>query len=249
VILAKQESMEEMLPDIEDHRRFYVIGDIHGRSDLLDRIVDEITRDIEKNPTPEGLSVTLGDYIDRGPDSRGVLDRLVRNPFPTDYVALKGNHEELFEAFLGQPTIGPQWRHLGGLETLHSYKVPVAPLMIGKGFEEASNALRQAVPDEHLRFLKNLRLSLTIGRYFLCHAGVRPGVPLERQKAADLLWIRDEFLSSNRDFGKVVVHGHTPIESPEVLPNRINIDTGAFATGRLTCLVIEGARLRFLSTR
>jgi serine/threonine protein phosphatase 1 len=121
--------------------------------------------------------------------------------------------------------------------------------MIGKGFEEASKALRQAVPDEHLRFLKNLKLSLTIGRYFLCHAGVRPGVPLERQRAEDLLWIRDEFLSSNRDFGKVVVHGHTPIESPEVLPNRINIDTGAFATGRLTCLVIEGARLRFLSTR
>jgi serine/threonine protein phosphatase 1 len=241
--------VEEKLPDIEDHRRFYVIGDIHGRSDLLDRIVDEITRDIEKNPTPECLSVTLGDYVDRGPDSRGVIDRLARNPFPTDYIALKGNHEELFEAFLGQPTIGLQWRHLGGLETLHSYKVPVAPLMIGKGFEEASYALQQAVPDEHLRFLKNLKLSLTIGRYFLCHAGVRPGVPLEHQKAEDLLWIRDEFLSSDRDFGKVVVHGHTPIESPEVLPNRINIDTGAFATGRLTCLVIEGARLRFLSTR
>src|SRR5262245_939020 len=119
-----------MLPDTEDHRRFYVIGDIHGRSDLLDRIVDEIKRDIEKNPTQEGLTVTLGDYVDRGPDSRGVLDRLVRNPFPTDYIALKGNHEELFEAFLGQPTIGPQWRHLGGLETLHSYKVPVASLMI-----------------------------------------------------------------------------------------------------------------------
>src|SRR5262249_30461214 len=151
----------------------------------------------EKNPTQEGLTVTLGDYVDRGPDSRGVLDRLVRNPFPTDYIALKGNHEELFEAFLGQPTIGPQWRHLGGLETLHSYKVPVASLMIGTGFEEASTALRQALPEEHSTFLRNLKLSLTIGRYFLCHAGVRPGIPLESQRAEDLLWIRDEFLHSD----------------------------------------------------
>jgi serine/threonine protein phosphatase 1 len=236
------------LADMEGNRRVYVIGDIHGRSDLLDRIVEEIKRDLERNPAPEVMTVTLGDYVDRGPDSRGVLERLIRNPFPTKYIALKGNHEELFEAFLSDPTVASQWRRLGGAETLHSYHVPVSALMIGKGFEEASSALQKAVPQEHLSFLASLKLSVSIGDYFLCHAGVRPGIPLEHQSAADLLWIRDEFLNSKMNFGKTVVHGHTPKESPEILPNRINIDTGAFVTGRLTCLVLEGASRRFLST-
>ncbi len=237
------------MADIEDNHRVYVVGDIHGRSDLLDRIVEEIKRDVETKPAPESLTVTLGDYVDRGPDSRGVLDRLICNPFPTKYIGLKGNHEELFEAFLSDPSVASQWRRLGGLETLHSYGIPVASLMIGKGFEEASSALRQAVPNEHLSFLASLKLSMSVGEYFLCHAGVRPGVPLERQRAEDLLWSRGEFLNSKMSFGKIVIHGHTPAESPEVLPNRINIDTGAFATGRLTCLVLEGASRRFLSTQ
>jgi serine/threonine protein phosphatase 1 len=240
--------MRTAVADLDHQPRCYVIGDIHGRSDLLDRMVDAITRDIEQNPVAASLTVTLGDYVDRGPDSRGVLDRLAHNPFPTDYVALKGNHEELLETFLTRPAIGPQWRRLGGLETLHSYKVPVADLMVGKGFDEAAQALRQALPAEQSAFLGRLKLSLTVGGYFLCHAGVRPGVPLDNQRAEDLLWIRDEFLSSKVDFGKIVVHGHTPTQSPEVLANRINIDTGAFATGRLTCLVIEDGGLRFLST-
>jgi serine/threonine protein phosphatase 1 len=236
------------LPNSDYPLRCYVIGDIHGRADLLDRMVEEIARDIERHPRADSLTVTLGDYVDRGPDSRGVLDRLARNPFPTDYIALKGNHEELFETFVTRPEIGPQWRRFGGLETLHSYKVPVAPLMVGKGFDEAAEALRQALPQAHSAFLEGLKLSLTVGGYFLCHAGVRPGVPLEKQKAEDLLWIRDEFLSSKAQFGKTIVHGHTPTQLPEMLANRINIDTGAFATGRLTCLVIEEGGLRFLST-
>ena len=234
---------------IEDNTRIYVIGDIHGRSDLLDQMVEAIKRDLDKNPAADGLTVTLGDYVDRGPDSRGVLDRLARNPFPTKYIALKGNHEELFEAFLNDPSVASQWRRLGGLETLHSYGVSVTAVMVGKGFEEASRALQKAVPEEHLRFLATLKLSMSVGEYFLCHAGVRPGIPLERQRAEDLLWIRDEFLNSRTSFGKVVVHGHTPVASPEVLPTRINIDTGAFATGRLTCLVLEPGRRRFLSTQ
>jgi len=233
---------------LADNRRTYVIGDIHGRSDLLDQVVEEIKRDLERSPVAEGLTVTLGDYVDRGPDSRGVLDRLARNPFPTRYIALKGNHEALFEAFLRDPTVASQWRRWGGLETLHSYGVPVAQVMVGKGFEEASSALRQSVPQEHFRFLGSLRFSLSLGDYFLCHAGVRPGIPLEHQQPEDLLWIREEFLNSRMSFGKVVVHGHTPTASPEVLPTRINIDTGAFATGRLTCLVLEEGSRRFLST-
>lgn len=241
--------MSDILRIPNDNRRLYVIGDIHGRADLLDQIIDEIDRDIEKHGRSECLTITLGDYVDRGPDSRGVLERLVRNPFPTDYVALKGNHEALFETFMRRPPLADVWRDLGGLETLHSYGVPVNDLMLGKGHEEAARALSAAVPETHRAFLKSLPNCMSIGQYFLCHAGVRPGVPLDRQSINDLLWIRHEFLKSKEDFGKMVIHGHTPNEWPEVRPNRINIDTGAFATGRLTCLVIDaGGGGRFLFT-
>ena len=232
---------------ISDDTRVYAIGDIHGRADLLDRMTAAIERDLASSPATDPLTVTLGDYVDRGPNSRGVLERLCRNPFPTRYIALKGNHEELLALFLTDAAIGPQWRHLGGLETLHSYGVPVGPLMLGRSFEEASAALRRALPPEHLDFLSKLQLSVSFGRYFLCHAGVRPRIPLDRQVAEDLLWIRDEFLNSSTDFGKIVVHGHTPVEQPEILPNRINIDTGAFITGRLSCLVIDRDAPRFLT--
>jgi serine/threonine protein phosphatase 1 len=231
-----------------DEGRVYVVGDIHGRTDLLDRMVALISRDLEANPISDSLTVTLGDYIDRGPDSRGVIDRLVRNPFPTRFVALKGNHEALLEAFLSNPSVAEHWRHLGGLETIHSYRVPAGELMIGMNHENAAEGLRAAVPEAHLKFLASLQTSITVGKYFLCHAGVRPGVPLERQSIEDLLWIRDEFLSSTADFGKIVVHGHTPTERPEILPNRINVDTGAYATGRLTCVVLESSEPRFLTT-
>jgi serine/threonine protein phosphatase 1 len=226
--------------------RLYVIGDIHGRLDLLDRVIHAIHRDVEEHG-PGALTVALGDYIDRGPASRGVLDRLVGNPFPTPFVALKGNHEALLEAFLADPAVGKHWRRLGGIETLHSYGVPVSRLMVGKDYAEAADRLRAALPAEHVRFLQSMKTSLSHGKYFLCHAGVRPGVPLESQQEKDLLWIRGEFLSSKMDFGKIVVHGHTPTPEPEVLPNRINIDTGAFATGRLACVVLEGGRHRFLA--
>ena len=232
---------------LNEECRLYVIGDIHGRLDLLDQLIEAIRRDVDEYGN-DCLTVTLGDYIDRGPDSRGVIERLLTNPFPGCYVALKGNHEALLETFLDQPDIGGQWRHLGGLETLHSFGIPVASLMVGRNYNEAAEELRAALSSEHMRFLTSLKTSLFAGRYFLCHAGVRPGVPLERQSEEDLLWIRDEFLSSRMDFGKIVVHGHTPVEEPEVLSNRINIDTGAFATGRLTCIVLEGENHRFIRT-
>src|SRR5688572_4653250 len=126
--------MADHRENISDATRLYVIGDIHGRADLLDQIVEKICLDMRQYPSPESLTVTLGDYIDRGPDSRGVLDRLARNPFPTSYVALKGNHEELFENFMQDPSIGHYWRRLGGLDTIHSYRVPVSALMTGQGF-------------------------------------------------------------------------------------------------------------------
>ena len=228
--------------------RLYVIGDIHGRLDLLDQLIRKIHLDIKHAPAPDALTITLGDYIDRGPNSRGVMERLVQNPFPTAYVALKGNHEELFENFFDDPSVGSKWRHLGGLETLHSYGVPVSPLMLGKGFAEAAVRLRETVPETHLQFVASLRTSATSESFFLCHAGVRPGIPLDRQRTEDLLWIRGEFLTCRLNFGKRVVHGHSPTQQPEVLPNRINIDTGAYLTGRLTCVVLEGGQHRFLTS-
>jgi serine/threonine protein phosphatase 1 len=235
------------ISSIPQPERLYVIGDIHGRADLLERMIGQLHRDLEKDPVDHCLTVTIGDYIDRGLKSRDVLDRLACKPFPTAFIPLKGNHEGLFEAFLRDPSIGARWRRFGGLETLHSYGVDVGPLMRGKNYEATAEALRSAVPQAHFGFLASLKTALIVGRYFLCHAGVCPGVPLPQQREEDLLWIRDRFLNSNADFGKIVVHGHTPVEEPEILPNRINIDTGAFMTGRLTCAVFEEERIRFLS--
>ena len=228
--------------------RLYVIGDIHGRADLLDQIVEKIRDDIATHREIDCVTVTLGDYVDRGPNSRGVIDRLSRNPFPTRYIGLKGNHEALLEAFLRDPSVADRWRKLGGLETMHSYGVPISELMVGRGYDQAAKALKAAMPPEHIRFLSSLEPFVMIGKYFLCHAGVRPHVPLPWQNINDLLWIREEFLDSDIVFEKMIIHGHTPHEWPEVRPNRINIDTGAFATGRLTCLVLEEQQERFLFT-
>ena len=228
--------------------RLYIIGDIHGRSDLLDQITEQINEDLQEFASDESLTITLGDYVDRGADSSGVIDRLSRNPFPTDYIALRGNHEVLFESFLRDGADINIWRKIGGFETLRSYGVPLIDLNAGRGIEEAVLALKAAIPEAHRIFLSSLKNSLTFDEYFLCHAGVRPDVPLDEQNPHDLFWIRDEFLKSRQDFGKMIIHGHTPHEWPEIRPNRVNIDTGAYATGRLTCLVIDDGRGRFLFT-
>jgi serine/threonine protein phosphatase 1 len=228
----------------DEASRIYAIGDIHGRLDLLERAIAAIERDV-KDQDGAALTVTLGDYVDRGPASRGVLDLLSHNPFPTPYVALKGNHELMLEAFLADPALGPQWKEFGGLETLHSYGISAGRFMLGRNYPAAAEALREAIVP-HLGFLQSLKTSYSHGRYFFCHAGVRPGVPLDRQDDHDLLWIRAEFLASELDFGSIVVHGHTPVERPEVKTNRINIDTGAFATGQLTCVALDDEGHRFL---
>ncbi|HEX3884321.1 MAG TPA: metallophosphoesterase family protein [Stellaceae bacterium] len=238
--------METVTP-LPEPRRLYAIGDIHGHAKLLDRMIDAIARDLGGIAADECLTVTLGDYIDRGPASRAVIERLTHNPFPTKFVPLRGNHEALLDGFLADPEVAGQWRHYGGLETLHSYGVDVSHVMRGKFYAAAAEALAEALPPAHVDFLASLRNSLTVGRYFLCHAGVRPGIALDRQTEDDLLWIRDEFLGSRANFGKLVVHGHSPVEEPEVRTNRINVDTGAFMTGRLTCVVLEDERVRFLT--
>jgi serine/threonine protein phosphatase 1 len=226
--------------------RVYAVGDIHGCSDLLDGLHGCISEDLERSPVDNATIIYLGDYVDRGPDSSGVLDRLCDAPLKgMSRVLLKGNHEAMLLRFLEEPESGAQWRRYGGMETLLSYGLDMARTV--DGFRVLAERFAEALPARHLHLLQSLKLSASIGDYFFCHAGVRPGIPLERQKEADLLWIRDAFLSSTEHFGKLVIHGHTPAEEPEIRGNRIGVDTGAYATHLLTCLVLEGEERRFLT--
>lgn len=246
---GKEKSRMGPVARIPEGMRVYAIGDIHGCTALLDRLHSRIEEDLAAGRPADVLLVYLGDYIDRGPDSAGVLDRLAGPP-PAGISRrlLKGNHEEMLEAFLAHPDQGSAWRQLGGLETLLSYRIDVNAVLSARGFSGLADELRQRLPSAHLRLLSTLEACHSVGDYFFCHAGARPRVALERQDPRDLRWIRHEFLESTFDFGKIVVHGHSPVEEPEQRPNRINIDTGAYATGRLTALVLEGSERRFLST-
>ncbi|MDE2579137.1 MAG: serine/threonine protein phosphatase [Hyphomicrobiales bacterium] len=228
--------------------RIYAIGDIHGRSDLLDELAAQIAHDLATSRPQRAVTIFVGDYVDRGPDSAGVIERLSARRFPTPILALRGNHEEVLLNFLRDPNVMENWRKFGGMETLVSYGVDVSAAVRRAGYDDARDAFLERLPPAHLKFLQETHACVTYGDYFFCHAGVRPGVPLNMQKAEDLMWIRSEFMGYEGDFGKVIVHGHTPKPEPEVLPNRINVDTGAFATATLTALVLEGVEQRFLST-
>jgi serine/threonine protein phosphatase 1 len=235
-------------PSLPAELRIYAIGDIHGRLDLLNELLARISSDIALRPTARPLYVFLGDYIDRGSASRETIDRLIEHGKTHESVFLKGNHELIAIKCLSDRGLFDQWLRLGGLETLVSYGVPAETLANGKQIAELQSAFHGALPQAHFRFFRDLKNSFECGDFFFAHAGVKPNVELSRQKEIDLLWIRGEFLTSTDDFGKIVVHGHTPTHEIEVAPNRINIDTGAFATGRLSCLVLEGEELSVIDT-
>jgi serine/threonine protein phosphatase 1 len=234
--------------------RFYAIGDIHGRLDLLDRLLETIRDDQETRSEAPVTLIFLGDYIDRGPESKGVVDRLLEGFEPPFFaVFLKGNHEDLLLSFIRDPDPSVNWLRNGGDEALLSYGVDVetvrqAFLAGPPGLAEAARRFGAALPESHLRFYKGLELSRRLGDYLFVHAGVRPGTPLEAQSEEDLLWIRQEFLDSTHDFGAVVVHGHTPTRFPQERGNRIGIDTYAVRTGKLTAVGLEGEQRWFLST-
>jgi serine/threonine protein phosphatase 1 len=231
---------------VADGVRIYAIGDIHGRADLLDAVFERIDSDLAKNPNSLSIEVFLGDYIDRGPASREVLDRLVARKRTFRTVFIKGNHETFLTSFATNPPILEDWQRLGGLETLMSYGI--APSINADAAEQLrlAAAFDQALPESHREFLGDLKSSFICGDYFFVHAGVRPGIPLKKQREEDLLWIRQDFLNSEDDFSKIIVHGHTPVLEPEIRSNRINIDTGAYATGRLTCLKLEDDCIEFI---
>lgn len=229
----------------------YAIGDIHGRADLLlemHRLIAEDARQL--TPGTDRIVVYVGDYVDRGLESRQVLDILIDEPLAgCNAVHLLGNHDAWLLNFLIDPNIGPTWLRYGGDATVHSYGVRIGmPHDALAYYTELQASLRERVPRQHVDFLHALELSFETGDYLFVHAGVHPNIPLDQQTPDDLLWIREPFLSSRRDLGRVVVHGHTVEEEPIVRANRIGIDTGACWTGCLTCLVLEEGNHRFLTT-
>ncbi len=241
-----------MAPQTPADTVIYAVGDIHGRLDLLHRIQQSIADDAMRRPESRRQVVYLGDYVSRGPDSAGVVDR-VRGWLPDGFerITLKGNHEDLLLRFLdGEINTGRHWLDYGGLDALAAYGVAIADR---EARDDASVAayrrdLAARVPAFHLDFFRSLRISHAAGDYFFVHGGVRPGVPLEKQRARDCLWIRKTFLNSDADHGAMIVHGHSISDRPEVRHNRIGIDTGAYRSGVLTCLVLAGATRDFLQT-
>ena len=222
-------------------RRVYAIGDIHGCDAQLANLHAMIAEDRARRPVDAAVLVHIGDYVDRGTDSAGVLARLVRSPGidRISVVNLLGNHDEtMLNALSGDRAAATDWLFAGGRTALQSYGVdPDSP----------RDSWMESVPAEHAAFLRGLLLCHQEGGYFFVHAGVRPGVALAEQTREDMLRIRQPFLYTERDLGAVVVHGHTPVKTPVVRHNRIAIDTGAVFGGQLTCLVLEGVTLGFLA--
>jgi serine/threonine protein phosphatase 1 len=223
--------------------RIYAVGDIHGRADLLADVIARIDDDLARRPIQHAIEVYLGDYIDRGPDSKTVIDLLSIRLVKNRAVCLRGNHEAMMEDFLRDPLELQSWLQLGGMHTLASYGVN---LHQGESEIKKHRRFWQAFPRAHELFLQCLRYSFSCGDFLFVHAGIRPVVSIEQQDIRDMLWIRQEFLNSPRDHGKFVVHGHTPVPHPDIRSNRMNIDTGAWRTGTLTCAVIEGTTILIL---
>ncbi len=222
-------------------KRVYAVGDVHGCLAQLALLHRLIAQDLAARPVEDPLLVHLGDLVDRGPASAGVVDLLSAGPPVPDLptVNLMGNHEHMMLSALVSVGGGAAelWLDNGGDESLRSWDVPAGARVA---------AWASHIPPRHLIFLRDLATSHRVGPYFFAHAGVRPGVPLTHQNRSDLLWIREPFLSSPSDFGAVVVHGHTPRPEPEVRGNRIGIDTAAVMGGKLTCLMLEADTLGFL---
>jgi serine/threonine protein phosphatase 1 len=220
-------------PAIDAKTVLYAIGDVHGRADLLRQVHEAIENDWYERPAERRLEIYLGDYVDRGPESAAVIELLRNRAQEKPVLALSGNHEAMLLHFLDGRLSDREWLDWGGAATALSYGVnPTREAIL-------SAALARAVPLEDVRFLRALRASYRYGPYFFAHAGVMPNRTLEEQVPDDLLWIRRPFLDHSGPFGAIVVHGHTPNAEPEFRPNRINLDTGAYATHRLSCLRID----------
>lgn len=234
--------------------RVYAVGDIHGRHDLLVKLFAQIEADAARAPEKQFELIFLGDYMDRGLYSKQTLDWLISLPKTEAgkkfrITCIKGNHEELILKFLTHPESGQVWLENGAYETLLSFGLKLSsPRPKPETFKHLAEQLHLKLKDNYLEFLSNRPLGRTVGDYFFAHAGIDPDKPIAKQKPADLLWIRDKFLQSDKLFEKVIIHGHSITPLPDARPNRIGIDTGAYGTGRLTCLVLHGNHRTFLHT-
>jgi len=236
-------------PRVPEGNRLYVIGDIHGRIDLLQQIHNKIQQDAANYPGSKHL-IYLGDYIDRGDHSKDVIDLLLEQPLPGfEATYLRGNHEQSMLDFLQEAEVGRSWFNYGGLATLVSYNVKYGKIPTRKkDFEGIQNDLKERVPHAHINFLEKTEFSHTAGNYYFVHAGINPKVALKYQLPEDQLWVREDFVSYNKPHEKIIVHGHTITDEPDLQTNRIGLDTGAYITGKLTCLVLENATQRILQT-
>ena len=236
--------------DTELAETIYAIGDIHGRAELLRALMSKIEADVEETAS-EARLIFLGDYCDRGLETKAVIDFLLDKRVQSLQPSfLKGNHEETLLAFLSDPKQGPVWAQYGGRETLISYGVrPPRSLSFNEEWIEASDQLQANLPEDHETFFRSLKSSMRVGPYGFAHAGMRPGIPFDQQDERDLLWIRDEFLKSTQDLDVMLIHGHTPVDEAVVGHNRVNVDTGAYYSGCLTAARIDGNSISFISTR
>lgn len=243
------ETERSVPPEVPGGSRIYAVGDIHGRADLLGPLLDMIAADAADAPG-RIVVIFLGDLIDRGPASSTVVGSIAAGPpagplARAEWIALRGNHEDSLLRFLDDTAVGPGWFMNGGLDTIRSY----AGELPDDDPATLQRLLAQTLPPAHLRFLSALPTTHEEGDYLFVHAGVQPELPLAEQSPRDLLWIREPFLHWPGRLEKVVVHGHTIVPVPEIRPHRIGVDTGAYRSGRLTALVLEGADRRFLAAR
>ena len=238
------------LPKGVRRQRAYVVGDVHGRLDLLDELLARIHADLDQRPSRKTMLVFVGDLIDRGPNSAQVVERLRTYRHPGVRTAfILGNHEEvLLRILAGEAELIDDWRRFGGAQCLESYGVDVGEL-IGRDDDAQLEIVREAIPKAHAEFLGSFVDTCRFGDYLFVHAGIRPGVELEQQLQSDLRWIRQPFLHDRRDHGFVVVHGHTISSEVEERPNRIGIDTGAYYSGVLTALAIEEGDRWYIDTK
>jgi serine/threonine protein phosphatase 1 len=236
---AWQKAAKHRKPRLPDGICIYAVSDIHGCANQLANVFAAIDDHLSRVRPKRAIQVFLGDYIDRGPASSQVIDMLIDRAQRHETIFLKGNHEAMLLELLRDPEIFPTFRQYGGLQTLRSYGLTPSVNPDHEEQQALIGELAKKIPDPHRRFFDDLQLKYLCGDFLFVHAGVRPGIPLPQQKEEDLLWIRDEFLSSNKNFGKFIVHGHTPVLKPDIRPNRINIDTGVYATGILTLLTVQ----------
>ena len=238
-------SQEPYISGLSPSLRIYCIGDIHGRLDLLQQLHQLIMTDASTYQHAVSV-VYVGDYIDRGPHSKQVIDYLLSDPLPDfESIFLLGNHEQVLLEFLENPENTGTWFNFGGLSTLASYDVKFTGIPQRRQLQELGRAFRKKMPETHMKFFQQLLPCYDKEGYYFVHAGVRPGIKLKRQRLEDMLWIRDDFLGNQHFHGKVVVHGHSVSDSPVIRSNRIGVDTGAYSSGMLSCLVLEEKEQRF----